>query len=83
MTENCEICKRYKKPPPIPIVGLPLATTLNECVAMDLIVIKGKYVLHLIDVFTRFSLGCVRNSKKQEVITDAIMKIWIGFFGNR
>jgi hypothetical protein len=49
---------------------------------MDLIVIaNGTYILHLIDMFTRYSVACVRYSKKKDVIADAIMKIWISYFG--
>ena len=36
VAENCGICKRFKKAPPKPIVSVPLATQLNESVALDL-----------------------------------------------
>ena len=49
---------------------------------MDLITYnQGIWILHLIDLFSRYSAACVRRSKKQEVIIDAIMKIWISYFG--
>ena len=38
---SCKICLEYKRPSPRPIVGLPLATTFNEVVAMDLKMIDG------------------------------------------
>ena len=82
ISKNCLPCQRFKKTPPVPIVSLPLSSTFNEAVSMDLIVIKqGKYILHIIDMFTRYSAACVRQSKRQEVIVDAIMKIWISYFG--
>ena len=82
VSNACNVCKRFKRAPAVPVVSLPLASDFNEVVAMDLIVLaNGKYVLHLIDMFTRFSAACVRSSKKKDVIADAIMKIWISYFG--
>ena len=83
VSNNCEICQMYKKAPAIPVVSLPLANEFNGVVAMDLITIKrnGPWILHLIDVFSRYSVTCIRYSKKQEAIVDAIMKIWISYFG--
>ena len=78
----CEICRKYKKTPASPVACLPLANEFNEVVAMDLIVFThGKYILHLIDMFTRYSVACVRGSKRQSHIVDAIMKIWVSYFG--
>ena len=81
VTENCDVCKKYKRSPPTPVVSLSLASRFNEVVAMDLIEVHGKYVLHLIDLFARYSAACVRNTKGQEAITDAILKVWISYFG--
>ena len=81
VTENCNICKRYKRSPSTPVVCCSLSSFFNEVVAMDLIEIQGKNILHLIDMFSRYSAACVRNSKKQEDITEGIMKIWISYFG--
>ena len=36
VSEECTICQVYQKPPPRPVVGLPLASSFQECVAMDL-----------------------------------------------
>ena len=38
---SCEICLRYKKAPPRPVVGLSMAHTFNETIAMDLKEWKG------------------------------------------
>ena len=79
VTENCELCKQYKKTPARPVVSLPLATEFNEVVAVDLKEWKPSvYFLHLVDVATRFSLAAVIKKKTPEVITEKIMKLWIG-----
>ena len=78
ITEKCTICKRYKKTPSRPAVCLPLATRFNETVAMDLKEFKpGIYFLHIIDIYTRFSLAKVIKRKLPSVIVDNVILMWI------
>lgn len=66
VTENCELCKQYKKTPARPVVSLPLATDFNEVVATDLKEWKSNvYFLHLVYVATRFSLAAVVRSHQR------------------
>ena len=81
VTENCETCKRYKKPPSRPVVGLPTATEFLETVAMDLKFYHGKIILHLIDHCTRLSASTLIPNKNPETIVKAIFKIWISVYG--
>ena len=82
VSESCDVCKRYRRRQLRPVVSIPLASEFNQTVAMDLITIEqGVWILHLIDLFSRYSAACVRRSKKQDVMIDAIMKIWISYFG--
>ena len=79
ITDNCSVCKQYKKTPARPVVSLPLATEFNEVVAIDLKEWKPNvYFLHFVDVATRFSLATVVKKKTPEVITEKIMTLWIG-----
>ena len=58
ISDNCNICKRFKKTPARPVVCMPLANKFNQVTAMDLKHFKdGIYFLHLIDLFSRFSLS--------------------------
>ena len=34
--KECEVCLKYQKNQIRPVVGFPLATEFNDCVAMDL-----------------------------------------------
>ena len=78
ITENCTICKRYKKTPSRPAVCLPLASRFKEAVAMDLKEFKpGIYFLHMIDLYTRFSLAKVIKRKLPSVIVDNVILMWI------
>ena len=83
ISQTCDICKRYKKNAPRPIVSFPLAKVFNETVAMDLKVFKNNsiYFLHIIDHLTRFSAAAVIKSKKPEVIMKNFFQIWISIFG--
>ena len=81
VSKSCQICQEYLKPPPRPVVGLPMATTFNECVAMDLKWFGNVHLLHLIDHATRLSACAVIRSKKPEVIIREVFRIWIGIYG--
>ena len=78
---KCDICIRYKKAEPRPIVGLPLSSRFNGAISMDLKEIKGHRILHIIDNFTRFSVACVVKNKESSEILDGLFKYWIGYFG--
>lgn len=81
ISDSCQICKEFKKPTPKPSVGLPLASSFNEVVAMDLKFFHGNIILHLIDHVTRFSMAILVDSKKPEDIIAGIFKSWITVFG--
>ena len=53
--ESCETCLKFKKTPPRPVVGLPLATKFLQSVGMDLKQYHLKIILHLVDHATRLS----------------------------
>ena len=78
---NCDICKLFKRPPPRPVVGLPMATKFLECIAMDLKHYNGNLLLHMIDYVTRHSFSCVIRSKKPEVIIEKMFMHLISPFG--
>ena len=82
VSENCEVCKIYKKAPARPAVGLPSASEFNEMVAMDLKQYNSKIILHLVDLCTRLSAACLIPNKKPSTIVNAIFKIWISVYGS-
>ena len=82
VVDNCETCMKYKKPPPRPVVGLPLADDFNQTVAMDLHELSGNlYYFHMIDEFSRFSAACIIKSKQASVIVLCFIKYWIAVHG--
>ena len=79
VTERCDTCKRFQRTPARPVVSLPMATEFNDVVAMDLKVWRqGTYILHLIDMATRFSLASIIRDKNPETIINEVMLLWVG-----
>ena len=86
VANSCDICKKYRKTPPKPIVTMPLAKVFNENVSMDLKDIssdniKSEKVIHLIDHATRFSAARIIPSKKRDVVIQAVLEMWHVTFG--
>lgn len=82
ISDNCDICKKYKKTPARPVVGLPMASMFLETVAMDLKEYHGNLIIHLIDLCTRLSAAIRIKNKKPETIIQAIFQIWIQVYGS-
>lgn len=79
---KCEVCQKYCKTKPKPAVGLPLASTYNETVAVDLHELEpGVWYLHIIDQFTRFSAGSVLTTKRSSEIVKRFIHDWISVHG--
>ena len=56
-----------------------MATKFNDDVAVDLKIWRpGVYLLHLIDMATRFSLASVIYNKLPGTIISNVMKMWVG-----
>lgn len=81
ISENCDVCKRYRRTPPRPVVSFPLATEFNETVAMDIKFINTRPFLHLIDHATRYSRASLIPNKKPETVIREILMNWIQIFG--
>ena len=79
---KCKVCKEYSHTPPRPVVSLPMAHFFNDVVSMDL---KhwhdGLWILYIVDLFTRYTMGHLITRKKPEVIVETLIKRWISIFG--
>ena len=54
VVKDCKICQKFSKSLVKPKIALPIATSFNEIVTLDLKQFGDKYVLWCIDAFTRF-----------------------------
>ena len=79
--KTCNLCKRYMKTPPRPAVGLPMASRFNEKVAMDLKQLNGQWILHIIDMWSRYTVSIFITRKRSNDVINALMQGWIAVFG--
>ena len=80
-SDKCQIFQVYGKALPRLVVGLPMATTFQVCVAMDLKFYNGNILLHLLNHATKLSSSKIIKSKESKEIIDNIFKIWIQIYG--
>ena len=79
--ENCSICQKLQKSQSKPKVALPKVTDFNQIVTLDLKLFGDRYVLWLVDSFTRFIQGCVIKNKQAETVVEAVQSVWCLRFG--
>ena len=71
-------CQRLQGVPEVPEVRgmtesfLPSATSFNKLVTLDLKEFGSKYVLWMVDIFTRFIQGKLITNKRVETIINAV-----------
>ena len=65
VVNNCKVCQKFGKSVVRPRVSLPSSRALNEVVTLDLKEFGQKYILWMIDAFTRFIQGKVFSKRKQ------------------
>ena len=80
LPNSCEVCIRYKKTEPRPIVGFTVGSYFNKNIAMDIKKINGNQVLELIDHATKYNVGVRIPSKESSDIINTIFKYWIIYF---
>lgn len=78
---QCELCKVYSRTPSRPVVGMPMAKEFNEKVAMDLKQWKGRWILHMIDMWSRYTISIFISRKRPSDVIDCMMKNWVAIFG--
>ena len=76
--QNYELCKVYARTPVRPSVALPKATRFNEKVAMDQKKWGKHWILHLVDIWSTFTVSVFAVRKKPSDIIDKIMEHWVG-----
>ena len=81
VSRGCETCIKFKKPSPRPIVSIPMASTFNETIAVDLKVWNKYYFLVIVDLATRFCAATVLTNKEASTIIKGLFMSWISVFG--
>ena len=79
---DCKVYQKFEKSIARPRETLPKASSFNEVVTLDLKEFGNKYVLWMIDSFSRFMVGKLISNKKADTIIQAIKDSWcmsVGF----
>ena len=78
---NCDVCKAFDSAPAIPVAGTSSVSAFNEKLQVDLLFLDDIIVLHVLDLFSRYSLLAPVRSKNPEEVWDAFCNSWIAVFG--
>ena len=78
---QCNVCKKFSRARSRPKVGMPKASMVNETVSVDLKNVSSllddtkdkRFVLYLIDEFSKFMRGKVVKNKEKETIMEAVL----------
>ena len=82
VVNDCRVCQKFSKSVARPKLTLPKSRSFNEVVTLDLNEFGTKYILWMIDSFTRFILGILILNKKADTIIQALTDSWcmnVGF----
>ena len=82
--KRCTTCKKFSPTPPKPVVSLPVSSEFTEVITMDLKEIKVhryKYILHMIDGYSRFTVSVFIRDKRPETIVHNVMLHWVANYG--
>ena len=77
--EKCDICRKFRKSPSRPKVGLPVSEDFNEVVALDLKERRTnkEYILYCICTFSRLTRAIIIKDKKPHTIVKGILDCWV------
>ena len=81
--EKCQqsgLC-RFKDRITRPVVAMSLASEFNEKIAMDLKKWNGRWILHIVDLWSRFTVSAFNPRKRPTDVIHAVMTEWCSIFG--
>ena len=79
ITLKCQLCQRYAKTLPQAVVSMPMAKDFNEKVAMALKYYKGRWILHMIDMWSRYTMSEFIHWKKTSHVIETgweYLELW-------
>ena len=81
MVNDCRVFQKFPKSVTRPKVSLMKSSSFNEVVTLDLKEVGSKYILWMIDSFTKLFQKKLINNKKAETIIDALNNAFNYNFG--
>ena len=58
-----------------------MVARFNENIAMDLKQLKGRWILHMLDMWSRYTISVFINRKRPSHVIKALMQRLVGVFG--
>ena len=77
----CDASRAFEKAPHIPISGTSTAPMFNERLQIDLLFLGDIIALHIMDVFSKYSILTRVRPKNPQEVWDASLSGWVGVFG--
>ena len=81
VVNDCHVCQKFQKSVKRPKVTLPKSSSFNKVVTLDLKEMGSKYILWMVDSFTKFIQGKLIHNKMAETVIDAINTAWNCYVG--
>ena len=79
--DDCNTCKKFARTPSNPVVSMPMANEFNQIVAMDLKQWKDEWILHMVDMYSRYTVSVFVSRKDSVSILSAVINNWVKYFG--
>ena len=73
------MCRRFRRTPSRPKVGLPVSNDFNECVALDLKERNNnkEFILYCLCTFSRLTRGVIIKDKNPKTIIQGVLDCWV------
>ena len=78
---ECKVCQKFQPSVARPRVSLPRATPFNKVVTLDIKEFGTKYILWMINLFSRFIVGKLIPNKKVDTIIQVLTDFWCMLLG--
>ena len=82
--ECCKICRKYQRKDSKPKVGLPKASSVNECVSIDLKPVSSltgdssdkRQIVYCVCELSRYTKAGISRSKESEDVVSVLLNTW-------
>ena len=81
ITKSCK-CQDQRQPSRPTRSALPLATTFNDVLTIDIMILEDAKVLKIVDMFTRYSIFVQLPAGSSEHVLQALCRYWFRYFGH-
>ena len=81
VVRECEACRAFGAAPAIPVARASSASAFNEKVQADLLLLGDITVLHVLDLFSRYSLLSPAGSKNPVEVRDTFCMSRVAILG--